>query len=85
LPSGFIVLPTITSSRHASGKVAAPDSFHGVFGRFDLAALRGCQTLNVCFFEQAQALHDNLAFLSSFMYLLRVCFSLGIGECDCIR
>jgi hypothetical protein len=38
----------------ASGWVSAPSfCFHlsrsdGVFGRFDLAALRGCHTLNVC-------------------------------------
>jgi hypothetical protein len=36
-----------------SGWVAAPFVLvpsGGVFGRLDLAALRGCHTLNVCFF-----------------------------------
>jgi hypothetical protein len=39
-----------------SGWVTAPFALvpsDGVFGRFDLAALRGCHTLNVCLFVMA--------------------------------
>jgi hypothetical protein len=34
------------SASHSRGTY----TFNGVFGRFDLAALRGCRTLSVCFF-----------------------------------
>ena len=45
---GVVIMATITASS-APLTHCVLDPSDGVFGRFDLAALGGCHTLNVCY------------------------------------
>jgi hypothetical protein len=53
--SCFNIKVIVVGRPSAPGWVLAPHILvpsDGVFGRFDLAALRGCHTFNVCLFEK---------------------------------
>jgi hypothetical protein len=74
--------------RHSvSGRVVAPSVLvpsDGVFGRFDLVALCGCHTLNVCFVLFADVLTSSVN-IAKQIRCVSVCVCLPTKDLRCIR